>query len=108
MDDCIVKMEVDTGATLSLMSDLMSETTFRTSWPRRSLVASEVRLRSYTKDPIPVIGQCNVNIVYNDQTAEQLPLIIVKGAGPSLFGRNWLNHIVLNWREIYHVHGDSL
>ena len=104
MDDCIVKMEVDTGATLSLMS----ETTFRTLWPRRSLVASEVRLRSYTKDPIPVIGQCNVNIVYNDQTAEQLPLIIVKGAGPSLFGRNWLNHIVLNWREIYHVHGDSL
>ena len=104
IDDCAVTMEVDTGATLSLMS----ETTFRTLWPRRSLVASEVRLCSYSKDPIPVVGQCNVNIEYKGRPTVQLPLIVVQGAGPSLFGRNWLNHIVLDWKEIYHVHCESV
>ena len=34
-----------------------------------------------------------------DQEA-QLQLIVVQGSGPSLFGRNWLSVIRLNWRAI--------
>ena len=40
LDDCPVDMEVDTGAAISLMS----ESTFNTLWPRRSLQPSSVRL----------------------------------------------------------------
>ena len=29
-----------------------------------------------------------------------LSLIVVKGPGPSLLGRNWLNHITLDWKSI--------
>lgn len=32
-----------------------------------------------------------------------LPLIVVKGSGPSLLGRNWINHITLDWKTIFHV-----
>ena len=104
IDDCLVKMEVDTGATISLMS----QKTFRQLWPRRTLKPTEVRLCSYSKDPIPVVGCCYVNLAYKDQTAINMPLLIVQGSGPSLFGRNWLKEIILDWNEIHHVWCDSL
>ncbi len=32
-----------------------------------------------------------------------MPLVIIKGDGASLFGRNWLEHIKLNWPAIHSV-----
>ena len=46
IDDCLVKMEVDTGAIVSLMS----QKTFRQLWPRRTLKSTEVRLLGMLKD----------------------------------------------------------
>ena len=40
--------------------------------------------------------------MYIGQTA-QLPLVVVKGGGPTLMGRTWLNKIVLNWNEIHYT-----
>ena len=37
-----------------------------------------------------------------------LTLLVVKGEGPSLFGRNWLNHIRLDWHELYNMHASPL
>ena len=103
LDDCLVTMEVDTGASMSLMA----EATFNALWPGRSLDKTEVRLCSYSKEPIPVVGSCQVTAIYQDQAAN-LPLPIVKGDGPTLFGRNWLGCITLNWREIHQVRSESL
>ena len=89
LDGCEVTMELDTGATMTLMS----EDTFRILWPGRSLDKCKVRLCSYSKQPIPVMGKCNVNITYKDQQGVNLPLIIVKGPGPSLLGRAKLDLI---------------
>ena len=47
-----VLMQLDTGALLSLMS----ESTFRELWPERNLSPSQVRLCSYSGEPIPVLG----------------------------------------------------
>ena len=33
-----------------------------------------------------------------------LPLVVVQGQGPSLFGRNWLQEVKLNWTELARVH----
>ena len=88
-----------TGASMSLMS----ETTFNGLWPRRSLFPSNVRLCAYSKEPIPVVGSINVDVDYKGQTAQQLPLLIVKGNGPTLLGRNWLQHVQLDWKAIHHV-----
>ena len=30
-----------------------------------------------------------------------LPLVIVRGVGPSLLGRNWLQNMQFNWQEIF-------
>ena len=91
-----VLMEVDTGAALSLVS----EATFKELWPDRSPESTRVRLCSYSGEAIPVLGSIDVNINYNGQEA-QLPLVVVQGQGPNLLGRNWLEQIQLDWKEIH-------
>lgn len=46
----------------------------------------------------------NVNIAYGSQAAEAR-LLVVKGTGPSLLGRDWLSKIKLNWGEIRLIKG---
>ena len=58
LDGCSICMETDTGATRSVMS----ETTFNQLWPGRCLSATDVRLCSYTKEPISVLGCVEVKI----------------------------------------------
>ena len=103
VDGKSIEMELDTGAAVSLMS----EGTFRKLWPKKTLSPTKCRLCSYSKEPIPVAGSIQVNIMYKDQSAK-LPLVIVKGEGPTLFGRNWLTEIALDWKEIHWIKNSSL
>lgn len=103
VDECVISMEVDTGAATSIMS----ETTCKKLWPSRELHPTEVRLQTYSKEPLSVLGCLNVNVEYEAQKAK-LPLIVVKGSGPTLMGRDWLSRVRLNWANIHHVHTPSL
>ena len=104
LDGVQVDMEVDTGASVSLMS----ESTFKRIWPQRSLEPSQVHLRTYLKEPIPVVGCTQVNIEYNTQSCSKMPLLIVAGAGPTLLGRDWLATIRLDWKGIHRVYNAPL
>ena len=44
-----------------------------------------------------------VKVTYQGQEVNHLPLLVVEGSGPLLFGRNWLHKIQLNWGEIKRV-----
>ena len=35
--------------------------------------------------------------------SKQLTLIVISGDGPNLLGRDWLNHLKLDWQTIYNV-----
>ena len=99
VDGCMITMEVDTGASLSLMA----QATFSELWPGRSLDKSEVKLQGYSQEPIKVVGSTAVKVTYEGQTA-QLPLIVVEGNGPTLLGRNWLQggqKVQLDWKNIF-------
>ena len=54
---------------------------------------------SLTGETLVVLGCIDVQVEY----ALILPLIVVKGHGPSLFGRNWFEKIKLNWSVIHTV-----
>ena len=43
VDDCLINIELDTGASMSIMS----EHTFKGLWPGRSVLSTDVRLQSY-------------------------------------------------------------
>lgn len=98
MDGSDVTMEVDTGSSVSVIS----KETYERLWSGRELSWCKYRLRSYLEEPIAVLGCLDSEVVYKSQTV-RLPLIIVDGNRPSLLGRNWLEHIVLDWHEICHV-----
>ena len=88
-------MEIDTGAAISVISrdkynKLFSDT---------SLNPSTVRLKTYTGEPIPVVGELDVEVKYGSQVCT-LSLTIVEGSGPSLLGRDWLCHLTLDWKTI--------
>ena len=99
VDGMSMQMEVDTGASVILMS----EKQFKSLWPTRQLQTSSICLRNYlTNEPIPVVGEVDVKVTYEGQVAT-LPLVIVGGDGPTLFGRNWLQTLCLNWSKIHSV-----
>lgn len=45
------------------------------------------------------MGQITAKVVYEGQTGD-LPLLVVKGNGSTLCGRNWLRKLRLNWQQI--------
>ena len=49
-----------------------------------------------------MIGCVTVQVNYEDQL-EELPLLVVRGTGASLLGRNWLQKIRLNWQGIHQL-----
>lgn len=68
LDGCLVDMEVNTGASLPLMS----ESTFNRIWPGRRLEPSRVQLQTYLKEPIPVVGRCRIQcpVLFSDTTTD--------------------------------------
>ena len=103
IDNHPLRMEVDTGAAYSLIS----ESTYNELWPTRALTKSDIRLCTYSGEAMQVLGCCQVNVHYQSQ-ASQEPLLIVGGAGPNLMGRNWLKNIRLDWSQINHVESSAL
>lgn len=100
VNDVPLQMEVDTGATLSVIG----EATYHQMWGDKPppLTNSNVRLRTYTGEDIPVTGTLEVEVRHAAQQ-KQLTLIVTKGSGPSLLGRNWLTELRIDWKTTYQI-----
>ncbi|KAJ8348953.1 hypothetical protein SKAU_G00275420 [Synaphobranchus kaupii] len=90
-----VRMEIDTGAAVSLVSYAVYKKTLK----HLPLQPTSLILRTYTGESVPTEGVVNVTVKVNNQTAK-LPLYVVKGNFPSLLGRSWLEEISLDWPAI--------
>ena len=91
-----LQMELDTGATVSIMS----QKHFASLFPNIPIPHSKVTLQTYTGEPMKVLGEVSVRVTYQQQPTQDLPLVIVEGHGSALLGRNWLHHIRLDWAGI--------
>ena len=94
-------MELDTGATLSVIS----EETYHKLFPVETapaLKTSKAQLKTYTGEVIPILGEIEVEVQYKGQHSEQ-KLLVVAGKGPSLLGRDWLSQIKLDWNQLNHL-----
>ena len=95
---------VDTGASISIIS----HSTYLSLWSiPPPMQVSNIDLKTYSGEKIDVLGSITLKVSYNGQFWD-LPLLVVEGDGPSLFGRNWLEHIKLNWKEIHFLHSKPL
>ena len=55
----------------------------------------------------PIIGKISVLVKYKE-FHRVLPLLVVKGAGPNLFGRDWLSQINVNMGKIFSLEPPSV
>nr|CAD7441674.1 unnamed protein product [Timema bartmani] len=55
-----------------------------------------------TKQPLCILGWCNVEGTYNHMSAT-LPVIVGEENSPSLFGRNWFTELEITVRGIRHI-----
>uniref|UniRef100_A0A3B3C7M6 Gypsy retrotransposon integrase-like protein 1 n=1 Tax=Oryzias melastigma TaxID=30732 RepID=A0A3B3C7M6_ORYME len=96
LENTPVRMQVDTGTRVSLIS----EKVYKTKLKHLALNETKLKLRTYTGDPVSVVGMINVTVKYQTQTST-LPLYVVAGDRPALLGRRWLKKIRLNWQEVF-------
>ena len=98
-----LEMEVDTGASASVIS----QATYLNLWcseEASALKETNVRLRTYTGECIPLLAAIEVKVVYHGQeAAARLLSMQLEGQGPSLLGRDILQKVRLNWGEIKHM-----
>ncbi len=98
-------MKVDMGASASVIS----QATYNRLWrpgEMPTLEKSDMRLRQYNGECIPLLASIHANIVYQGQEDEGR-LLVVKGEGSSLLGLDLLLKIHLNWAEIRFARGVS-
>ncbi|PIK36370.1 hypothetical protein BSL78_26804 [Apostichopus japonicus] len=96
IDGQSVKMEVDTGASMSIVS----EETFKANWPNKKWHKTDIVLRTYTGATVEILGETEVTVEYQRQKCK-LRLIVIRGEGASLLGRDWLQKIRLDWNSFY-------
>ena len=88
LDGVLTQMEVDTGASLSVISE-ETLATVRIG-PCFTLWKSTKKLKTYTGEEILVLGVCTFSVYYENTEPRKLDIVVVKGKGPSLWGRDWL------------------
>ena len=91
-----ITMELDSGAVVSVISDEILHSCF----PEAQVSKSDMVSKTYTGECMSVIGKWRVNVQYQDGKPQQLNLVVIKGNGPTLLGRNWLQCIHLDWPSI--------
>ncbi len=91
-----IQMEIDTGAAVSIIS----EETYQRIWEKDQaprIQPAKLKLRTYTGEEVAVAGRLQVEVKHGSQQVK-LPLVLVRGQGPSLLGRDWLVQLKLDWK----------
>lgn len=94
-----VSMELDTGASVSLISRRQQKELL----PNIELQPADITLRTITGEKVAVVGKCCVEVCHNGQEKQDLDLYVVRADGPALFGREWLSEFHVNWQQIHMV-----
>ena len=90
-----LKMELDTGAAVSLLPYQLYQEWF-SDLP---IHKSKACLKTYMGEKLYPHGQITVN-VQKGGSHSKLPLLVVDGVGQPLLVRNWLAEIPVNWDYI--------
>lgn len=103
LENKAVRMQVDTGTRVSMVS----EAVYKEKLQHLTLRPTKLKLRTYTGEPVPVLGAVDVTVEHNKQKVI-LPLYIIPGDRPALLGRRWLKKIKLNWQEVFLVNDGEI
>lgn len=94
-----VTYEVDTGCGLTIMS----RRAFQKLWKdgkKPRLVKCKINLRTYSGHRVKVLGASKLTVEYQG-ISKVLPVVIVKGLGPSLVGLGWIKALKIDWQAVH-------
>ena len=100
IEDSLVQMEIDTGASVSLISLQTYDTLWSNKNNKPDLEECTDVFKTYTGEAVPALGKLNVNVTVNDQQMILL-LYVAPSKDPNPLGRNWLGQLRLNWKDIH-------
>ena len=96
LDNAPLEMELDTGAAVSIIS----KATYKQLWEvTPKLKPTTTRLRTYSGQHLVVLGTLKVKVQYEAQQVDH-QILVMDGSGPSLFSRDLLAVLKLNWKEM--------
>ncbi|XP_046397971.1 uncharacterized protein K02A2.6-like [Ischnura elegans] len=99
-----VLMEVDSGAGHTIIG----KTLYDEKFPFLKISPSEIRLSTWSNQKLDILGQCMVNVSYNNENARLL-LLVAATPGPSLLGRSWFKNLMISVSGVNHLSNfDSL
>ncbi|KAM7315470.1 uncharacterized protein ISCGN_005253 [Ixodes scapularis] len=90
-----VTMEIDTGAAVSVISKQQ----YRERFAALNLKPTALRLKTYTGETVKPCGVLEVKVSHQEET-RVLPLYVLNQSGPPLLGREWLQRLRLNWKQV--------
>ena len=96
-------MEIDTGAARSTVCEVTYKKLL-SAYPTKTV---NIRLRSYTGEVVPVVGEIEIPVKYPGNEKMTMKLLVVNGKKPSLLGRDWLSLLKMNWTDIFSVKTDD-
>ena len=92
-----ITMEIEIGgASLEMV-------TYNRLWGKQPppLKPSQLKLRTYTGEPLKTCGEVTVVVRHHDQAVD---LLVVPGNGASLLGKNWMGKLRLDWQAVHQLH----
>ena len=101
-----VEMLLDTGASVSLIN-LPTYQMLQQHKVVAPLQNSSIQLRTYTGQPIRVLGMLPVQAEYMGKLVD-VCVHVVEGDGPNLMGRDWLSLLEVNLGEVNLLKNDCL
>ena len=90
-----MKMELDTGAAVSLLPYRL----YQEKFSHLPLGKTQVQRKTYTGEHVLPRGLIKVEVRKGVESTK-LPLLVVNGTGPPLLGQNWLAKIPIDWSYI--------
>lgn len=86
----LIPMQLDTAADVSVVSEDVAK-----SIPNIAVTPCDSTLVDYNSQKIQVQGLAKVDVSHKGKTYKDLPLTVVQGQRPSLFGLNWIGEVAL-------------
>jgi Retroviral aspartyl protease len=94
-----VSMEIDTGAVVTVCSDI----SYKTYFGNLKLENVKMPLNGASGDSLDIKGQVQVNVKFENQKYK-LSIVVIKSDRPLLLiGRNWLDILFPSWREAFKI-----
>ena len=93
-----VEFVIDTACPVTILS----RKCYQDRFANVPLQEAKLRLCSYSKHSVPVLGCFSANVQYGTQV-ELLTIYVTDGDNTCLLGRQWLKTIKLDWQKVFAV-----